>query len=517
MRISDYLDSAAAQQPDAEALVCGSVRLTYADCARWVHSIATAFSHDARTQGRVHLAIYSGNDYRVPLLQLGANRADMVWLGVHVRNSIDTNIEVLTYMDCNVVAFGPEFESEIPRLKAAMPQVTLWLALDAASEHGTPLATWLEGQDGEYAYAPAEMSQIACILPTGGTTGPAKGAVHSHRSIEMELINLRLGFDIHEKARLLTVAPLSHAAGQFALGFIPVCGCNVILKEFDPGVMLETIENERITHLFVPPTLLYSLLIHPKVRDVNLSSITCLIVGAAPVSPEKFREAIDIFGPVLYEAYAQTETLIPILAKRPADYVDSDGQVRAEVLRTSGKPPAFVRVGVMGDDGTLLARGTPGEIVVRSSMGMSHYYKQTEATQEASAHGWHHTGDIGLMDEEGYVTLIDRKKDMIVTGAFNVYPAEVEKVINQHACVLECIVIGIPDEKWGEAVKALVRLKPGAETSSDDIIALCKRHLGSVKAPKSVEFWPDLPRSPVGKLLRREARKQFWKGHWRSI
>jgi acyl-CoA synthetase (AMP-forming)/AMP-acid ligase II len=267
----------------------------------------------------------------------------------------------------------------------------------------------------------------------------------------------------------------------------------------------------------MPPTILYSLLLNPLAKELDLSSFKCVFVGAAPVSPEKFKEAIKVFGPVVFEGFAQTETLIPVLVKSPKDYLKADGTLDEEVLQTSGRPPTYVRVGIMDDAGQLVSPGGAGEIVVRASMGMSGYYKLPDATAEACAHGWHHTGDVGVMSERGFVTLIDRKKDMIITGAFNVYPNEVEAVLNTHEAVLECVVIGVPDEKWGEAVKGIVRLKPGASVSEAALIALCRERLGAVKTPKTVEFWPDLPRSAVGKLLRREARKKFWEGHWRAI
>ncbi len=291
----------------------------------------------------------------------------------------------------------------------------------------------------------------------------------------------------------------------------------MILADFEPDAFLRKCSEERITHLFLPPTILYSLLISPLAKTLDLSSFQCIFVGAAPVAPEKFKEAVRLFGPVVYEGYAQTETLIPVLVKSPSDYLLPDGSFDEDVLRSSGRPPAFVRVGIMDDDGALVPAGQAGEIVVRASMGMTCYYKLPDATAQASLHGWHHTGDVGVMDARGYVTLIDRKKDMIISGGFNVYPNEIEAVLNTHPAVLECIVIGVPDDKWGEAVKGIVRLKPGATASDAELIGLCRERLGSIKTPKTVEFWPDLPRSAVGKLLRREARQKFWAGQWRSI
>lgn len=517
MRVADYLDIATDQYPQAEALVFGSVRMSYAETRQQVHAIANAFKAEASLSENAKVAVYSGNDHRVSLIQWGANRADMTWLGLHVRNATDTNIEVLEYLDCEAIFFSSAYESEVPTLKAGLPNVKLWVCIDRESPHGVHLESWMAGHAGEHVFRMFDARRVACMLPSGGTTGPAKGAVHTHSSVEMEIVNLTMSMGFGVGSRLLTVAPLSHAAGQIALALIPFGGTNVILAEFESDTFLRKCSEERITHLFLPPTILYALLINPLAKTLDLSSLKCVLVGAAPVAPEKFKEAVRIFGPVIYEGYAQTETLIPVLVKSPSDYILPDGSFDEDVLRSSGRPPAFVRVAIMDDAGALVATGMSGEIVVRASMGMTSYYKLPEASAEASQHGWHHTGDVGIMDARGYVTLVDRKKDMIISGGFNVYPNEIEAVLNAHPAVLECIVIGVPDDKWGEAVKGIVRLKPGASASDTELIALCRERLGSVKTPKTVEFWPDLPKSAVGKLLRREARKQFWAGQWRSI
>lgn len=517
MRVADYLDIATDRYPQAEALVYGPVRMNYAQARKQVHTIAIAFRAEIGLSDNANIAVYSGNDHRVPLIQWGANRADLSWLGVHVRNATATNIEVLDYLDCEAIFFSSAYESEVPTLKAGLPKVKLWICIDRESPYGQHLDAWMTGHEGEFPFRAFIADRVACMIPSGGTTGAAKGAVHKHGSLEMEIVNLTMSMGFGVGSRLLTVAPLSHAAGQIALALIPFGGTNVIMSEFEPDAFLRRCSEERITHLFLPPTILYSLLISPLAKTLDLSSFECIFVGAAPVAPEKFKEAVRIFGPVVYEGYAQTETLIPVLVKSPSDYLLADGSFDEEVLRSSGRPPAFVRVAIMDDAGNLVSDGEPGEVVVRASMGMSSYYKLSEASLEACLHGWHHTGDVGIKDARGYVTLIDRKKDMIISGGFNVYPNEIESVLNMHDAVLECIVIGVPDEKWGEAVKGIVRLKPGAAVTEPELIRLCRDRLGAVKSPKTIEFWPDLPRSAVGKLLRREARKQFWADQWRSI
>jgi acyl-CoA synthetase (AMP-forming)/AMP-acid ligase II len=242
-----------------------------------------------------------------------------------------------------------------------------------------------------------------------------------------------------------------------------------------------------------------------------------LIVGAAPIAPEKFKEAVRVFGPVMFEGFGQTETLIPILVKRPADYLKADGSFDDNAVRAAGKAVGVVRVGIMDPDGKLLPAGERGEIVVRSSMVMQSYYKKPDETAAVSTFGWHHTSDVGIIDPQGFVTIVDRIKDMIVSGGFNIFPVEIEKVIQGHPAVLDCIVVGVPDEKWGEAVKAVVQLKPGQILDEEVLIALCKDQLGSAKAPKSVEFWAELPRSAVGKLLKKDVRAKFWGDQWRAV
>ena len=215
--------------------------------------------------------------------------------------------------------------------------------------------------------------------------------------------------------------------------------------------------------------------------------------------------------------YGQSECLFPVVAKQPADYVRPDGSFDEDALRSAGKCVPYACVEIMDDGGNIVDRGEQGEIVVRSAMVMKGYYKKPSETAEVSGFGWHHTTDVGIKDQRGFITIVDRKKDMIVTGGFNVFPSEIEAVINSHPAVLDCAVVGVPDDKWGEAVKAVVQLKPGRQIEAEKLIAMCKQELGSVKTPKSIEFWEELPRSAVGKVLKRDIRGKFWAGQWRAI
>lgn len=517
MRLADHFDAAVARCPDEIALSDGVQSFKYRAAAQWANQVARALRADPQLAPDTNVAIYCPNDARVLLLMLAVNRADMAWVGVHARNAVATNIAVLDQADVEVVFFHSDFEPVVEQLRKGLPKLRKLICIDRASVHGPHLESWIAQNEGSLQIVPEDPQRRSFIQPTGGTTGPAKGSEHSHRSLETGLLAMVDGFDIVQASRHLIVAPLTHAAGVMAMAFLISGAHTVILPGFDPALVLSTIARDRITHLFLPPTALYALLAHPDVQRSDVSSLRAVIVGTAPVAPERYAEAVRVLGPVIYEAYGQSECMFPVLIKKPGDYMRADGTFDEAVLRSSGRALRYADVEIMGEEGEILPPGQKGEIVVRSSMVMKGYYKRPEETAEISRFDWHHTTDIGVKDERSYFTIVDRKKDMIVSGGFNIYPVEIEAVILSHPAVQDCAVIGVPDAKWGEAVRAVLQLKPGRQVAEDEVIALCKERLGSVKAPKAVEFWPELPRSVVGKVLKSEIRKKFWEGHWRQI
>jgi acyl-CoA synthetase (AMP-forming)/AMP-acid ligase II len=283
----------------------------------------------------------------------------------------------------------------------------------------------------------------------------------------------------------------------------------VIMAHSDVGEFLALVQSHRVTHTFLPPTVIYAALAHPDASSTDYSSLQCFWYGAAPMSPTRLREAIELFGPVMAQLFGQSEAPMMISTMAPADHFLPDGSVALSRLASAGRPSPLVTVAIMAEDGTLRPSGERGEIVVRGSLVMAGYYRNPAATAEAGAHGWHHTGDIGYLDAENYLFIVDRAKDMIITGGFNVYSAEVENALMQHPAIHEAAVVGLPDEKWGERVTAVVQTVAGHDPEPAEVIAFVKARIGSVKAPKEILVWPDLPRSKVGKVLKAEIRNEL--------
>jgi len=315
----------------------------------------------------------------------------------------------------------------------------------------------------------------------------------------------------------LNVAPLSHAAGVVAFAAASLGATNVVLPGFDALEVARAIERHRITHLFLPPTALYKMLALPNIAEFDYSSLRVFLLAGSPVSPDKLKRAVEIFGPCMCQSYGQTEA--PMLLT----FLDQDTIAAAasgdhpERLSSCGRATTAVRLGVMDEEGRLLDDNRPGEIVARGTLVCGGYYNLPEATAEIRKFGWHHTGDVGYRDKDGFFYIVDRKKDMIITGGFNVFSAEVEAGIMALPEVHECAVIGVPDETWGEAVKAIVALHAGASLTEHEVIEHCRVKLGAVKAPKSVEFREEIPKTPAGKIDRKALRGPYWVGSERAV
>jgi acyl-CoA synthetase (AMP-forming)/AMP-acid ligase II len=290
-----------------------------------------------------------------------------------------------------------------------------------------------------------------------------------------------------------------------------------VVGKISSAILLEAIPKYRITHIFLPPTVIYDLLASPDIGRHDYSSLIYFMYAASPIAPAKLREAIERFGPVMTQLYGQTEAGLPNLFLSPTEHLDANGNIDESRLTSCGRASPLSRVAIMAEDGTLLPPGQIGEIVIQGNGVMVGYYNNPAATAEVSAHGWHHTGDLAYQDADGFFHIVDRIKDMVISGGFNIYSAEVESGILAHPAVKDCAVIGVPDAKWGEALKAFVELKAGEEASTDDILVFCRARLGGMKTPKSLHIIEAIPRSATGKILKRELRAAYWRDSERMV
>ena len=509
MRLTDYLDKGASLGPEAPCLTTAGRTLSYFDVQRLSWRIARALDRSGIGPGD-KVAILSANDPVAFSCVFGVSRAGAVWCPVNPRNEAAENRDLLDSFDCACLIFQAAFAPLVAKISPDLPKLTTLVCLDGEALGATPFDLWI-GPEAAEPWQAEPPGDLAMLAGTGGTTGRPKGVMLSGRNLETMSALTLMSYPFGPRPRYLALAPLTHAAGVLCFPIMTLGGEIVIMPKPDLADFLALIARHRITHTFLPPTLIYMLLDHPSLAGTDLTSLQCLWYGAAPMSVSRLEEALTRIGPVLGQLFGQSEAPMMISTLAPAEHFHDDGSLATERLSSAGPTP-LTTVAIMDDEGHLLGRGERGEIVIRGSLVMAGYYKNPEASAEAARYGWHHTGDIGYLDEDNYLFIVDRAKDMIITGGFNVYSAEVEQVLLAHPAVQDCAVIGLPDEKWGERVTAVLQPRPGQTVTADEVQAFVKERLGSVKAPKQVEVWPDLPRSKVGKVLKPEIKSRLQAG-----
>ncbi|WP_240917914.1 long-chain fatty acid--CoA ligase [Phycicoccus sp. HDW14] len=509
MRLVDHLDKGASLGVDAPCLTTDGSSRSYGQVRELSFRVAAALAAHAVRPGD-SVAIISANDPVAFSCVFGISRAGAVWCPVNPRNVAAENRELLELFDCTLVIFQSGFAPLVEQIRDDLPLVRTWVCLDGEVEGALGFDAFLAAGPDEVVDRPA-VDDVAMIVGTGGTTGRPKGVVLTGTNLETMTALTLMSYPFPEDGRpvYLALAPLTHAAGVLCFPVMSLGGEVVVMRSPDVGRFVGLIEEHRVTHTFLPPTVIYAVLGHPALDTTDLSSLQCFWYGAAPMSVSRLEEALTRIGPVMGQLFGQTEAPMMISTLSPRQHFTADGEVARGRLASAGRPTPLVTVAVMDPMGTLLPQGERGEIVVRGSLVTPGYHKNPEATAEASAHGWHHTGDIGYLDEDGYLFIVDRAKDMIISGGFNVYSTEVEQALLAHPDVQDCAVIGLPDDHWGERVVAVVQPLAGHSPDPADVVAFVKERIGSVKAPKQVEVWPDLPRSTVGKVLKTDIKSRL--------
>lgn len=524
MAIIDFFDRGWRVNPGGIAYVQDDRTFTFDEIGSLSCRVANALlaaDLPAGTKG----AIWAGNDVLAWSCTLGLWRANMCWIPIGARNAPADNAQQLDSFDCHILFFQSRFAEVIAGLRPKLPKVQHWVCIDgevdaAVMPDAVSLHAWIASQPSSKPDVPCELDDVVMLSPTGGTTGEPKGVMNTHRSVQTFCAHFMMScpYDAAEQIVNLAAAPMTHTAGVLSLPATARGGTVVVLTAPEPRLLLDTIRAHRVTETFLPPTVIYRLLDTAAGSDQgDFASLRYFLYGAAPMSVTRLKEAIEVFGPCMMGGYGQTEAPASISFLRPSEHLTPDGLASDQRLGSVGRPNPLVRVEIMDNTNQMLTAGETGEICVRGDLVMKGYYNAPDKTAETIVDGWLHTGDIGHLDEAGYLHITDRKKDMIISGGFNVFPSEVEQVIWAHPAVADCAVIGVPDPEWGEAVKAVIEVREGHEVSPQEIIALCRGRLGSVKSPKSVDVVASLPRSPIGKVLKKDLRATYWTDAGRTI
>jgi long-chain acyl-CoA synthetase len=521
LNLAAVLEQHTRRRSDAEAVVCGDKRLTYAQLNGWANQIANALAASGIRPGD-HVALLCPNLPYFPAVYFAILKTGATVVPLNVLLKPREIAYHLRDSDAKAM-FCFQGTAELPMAEAAKTAVAVvptcqqlivlpnpTMAPNPAFDEGTdvvPLGRFIGMQPPTFDTAVTKPDDTAVILYTSGTTGQPKGAELTHLNMIMNgMVSAELCADSHDDSGRHATAitlPLFHATAQTAqmLAYLHLGGTLVLLPRFDPAVLLATMAAERITHWIGVPTMYWTLLKHARERNIDVAraaaTLRLAVSGGAPMPVELMTDFESTFGVRIIEGYGLSETS-PVATFNHLDRPSKPGTV--------GQPLFAVDVMIVDDEDEPVETGQPGEIVIRGHNVMKGYYKQPEATAEAMRNGWFHTGDIGRFDPDGYLSIVDRKKDMILRGGFNVYPREIEEIMLTHPAVSLVAVIGIPDDRLGEEVKAFVVKKPGIDITEDALRAWCQEQFAAYKYPRLIEFRSELPTSATGKILKRELR-----------
>ncbi len=515
MNIAKLLSKSARTFPDNLALAHGSDQWTYAQFDARAKRLAQALYRLGVKPGD-HVAILMYNQPEMLESLFACFKAGCVAVPINFRLHPREYAFIIDHSEAGAVIFSPEFNEPMAQMGARIPRVRHLIAVEGAAGGFLDYETLLRAEPSHFTDAEVKGGDVAWIFYTSGTTGQPKGAMLTHRNLLAMTMNfyadLSPGFGPGDVA--LHAAPLSHGSGLYALPNIGKAAANIIpeSKSFDPEQALAAIQTYGVTNMFAAPTMIKRLVDCPALERYDCSSLRILNYGGGPMLAEDLLQAMRKFGPCLVQLYGQAESPMTITYLPHRDHLLEGTAEQMKHLSSAGFERTDVEVNVFDQEDHELPPGEMGEVVTRSDLVMKGYWKNPRATAETLRDGWLHTGDVGYLDERGYLFLMDRSKDMIVSGGENIYPREIEEVVIQHPAVAEVAVIGVPDPQWGEAIKAVVALVPGCAATEEELIDFCKEYIAGYKKPKSVDFVEELPKNNYGKIVKHLLRTRYWKG-----
>jgi acyl-CoA synthetase (AMP-forming)/AMP-acid ligase II len=517
MHLHDNLDYSAREHPDAVFAEFQGRQVTYREAAAATNRLANALAGAGLTPGD-RFAVLSKNSIEMVYLYYAGSKVGAVPVPLNFRLAPPEWSYIVRDAGARMLFAQGALADALEPVREELSDIKQFVALDGAPNGYTPLESFVSGQPET---SPAcELAADADVyqMYTSGTTGRPKGAVITHAAVMAQLHQGMLGFGTQTGDRALIVAPLYHAAAAVTTFVTVQAGGTLYIQEdFVPADVVRALSEERIAFgMLVPAMIQFCLVGVPDVAERRFDDLRLIIYGASPIAEQTLRQAIDVFGCDFLQGYGMTETTAAATYLFPADHRRALAG-EANLLLSAGRPLLGTQVRIVDENDAPVPNGTIGEVAIRGPQLMRGYWNLPEPTAEALRGGWMHTGDAGILDDEGFLYIQDRVKDMIVSGGENVYPREVEDVLFQHPAVADVAVIGVPDERWGEAVKAIVVRKEGETVDADALLAYCKGQLGGYKRPRSVDFIEALPRNPSGKVLKKDLREKYWAGQSRRV
>ena len=506
--------------PNREAFVYGRERITFARFNARVNSLIHALGSMGVKRGDV-IGILSWNCLEYADAYGAAMKGGFIASPFSPRLQSRELLYLVNYSEANTLFVGPELVEMIRPLRSQLPRVKHYISFDSPAPDMASHSELLAAHSGEEPDIPVGQDDPYLILYTSGTTGEPRGALYTQRRklLSDRIQATQLGMEPGDKH--IMILPLFHIGGATHFwGFFSGGGTNVIMpqRSFDPEETLRTIQDEKATDIHIVPTHLLPLLPLLESGKYDLTSLKRMWYAASPMPMELLKRAIKVVGSILLQGYGQSESgpNISHLLRRSHEVAEGSPEEQ-KVLASCGQPCIGVHVRIVDKNNQDVKIGEVGEIIAQSESIMVEYWRKPKETQDTIIDGWLHTGDMGYYDSVGHIYLVDRKKDMIISGGENIYPREIEEILYKHPSVHEATVFGIPDPYWVEKVHASIVLKEGASATSEDIIEFCRKHIGRYKVPKSVEFVQTLPKNPQGKILKKELREKYWAGMERKI
>jgi len=506
--------------PDQEAFIYKSKRITFSEYNARVNSLIHALQAMGAKKGDI-IGILSWNCLEY------ADFLGAAWKGGFISSPFNPRLQaneleyLINYSEANILFVGPELVDVTNSIRPNLTKVKNYIALEEPAPNMKFHDDVLAGHSREEPDIQVEEDDPLAIVYTSGTTGLPRGALYNHRLFIDNTKNLAIEMGLLPGVRHIQIMPLFHIGGiNHFRAFLFIAGSNYIMpqRSFDPAATLQAIQDEKATDMDIVATHLVAMLAVPDLKKYDISSLNRMWYAASPMPVEVLKKGIETWGAIFAQGYGQTETGPEITdLSRDDNKVVFKSPEEQKILASAGRPSVGVHVRIVDEQNNDLPPGELGEIIVKSQHIMLEYWHLPEDTEETLVDGWIHTGDVGYYDEKGYVYIIDRRKDMIVSGGENIYPREIEEVLYRHPAIEEVAVIGIPDSYWVEKVHAVATLKPGASATEEELINFCKANMARFKAPKSIEFIDALPKNPSGKILKKELREKYWKGLDRNV